>query len=108
MYDWAKELNCAVTVCDTDANIVYMNEKSKATFAGRGELIGKNLKDCHSEKSWEMIQKMLKDGSSNSYMIHKKGVKKMIYQTPWYEHGIISGLVEISMVIPEEMPLFER
>lgn len=108
MYDWAKELNCAVTVCDTEGNILYMNDKSKATFSGRGDLIGKNLKDCHKQSSWDMIQKMLKEGCSNSYTIHKKGEKKMIYQTPWYEEGKIGGLVEISMVIPEEMPHYER
>lgn len=108
MYDWAKELNCAVTVCDIEGTILYMNDKSKATFSGRGDLIGKNLKDCHQVSSWEKIQTMLREGSSNSYTIHKKGVKKLIYQTPWYENGAIGGLVELSIVIPEEMPHYER
>jgi transcriptional regulator with PAS, ATPase and Fis domain len=108
MYEWAKELNCAITVCDTKGTIIYMNDKSKATFSLKGDLIGKNLIDCHKASSWNMIQKMLKEGCSNSYTIHKNGIKKMIYQTPWYENGVIGGLVELSMVIPEEMPLYER
>lgn len=107
-YDWAKELNCAVTVCDTEGVILYMNEKSKATFSGRGELIGKNLKDCHKPESWDHIQRMIATGESNSYTISKNGQKKLIYQTPWYKEGAVAGLVELSIVVPEEMPHFIR
>ena len=32
----------------------------------------------------------------------------MIYQTPWRKDGIIEGIVEISMVIPEDMPHYNR
>lgn len=39
--DWAKEMNCAVTVCDKDGVILYMNDKAKETFARHGDLIGK-------------------------------------------------------------------
>ena len=28
MYEWANEMNCAVTVCDTEGIILYMNEKA--------------------------------------------------------------------------------
>ena len=34
--DWAKEMNCAVTVCDKEGIILYMNDKAKETFALRG------------------------------------------------------------------------
>ena len=30
---WAEELNCAVTVCDSDGIILYMNKKSRETFS---------------------------------------------------------------------------
>ena len=33
---------------------------------------------------------------------------KMIYQTAWKENGEVAGLVEISMVIPEDMPHYVR
>ena len=45
MYEWANEMNCAVTVCDTEGVILYMNEKACRTFAKHGSLIGKNLFD---------------------------------------------------------------
>ncbi len=107
--DWAQELNCAVTVCDAQCNVFYMNNKAKETFAAHGNLIGKNLKDCHNSRSWKKIQDILRTGQSNAYTIQKNGVRKMIYQTPWRtEDGTVAGLVEISMVIPEDMPHYQR
>ena len=108
MYEWAKELNCAVTVCDTEGVILFMNDKACNTFAKHGNLIGKNLFDCHNPKSIEKIREMLADGGSNSYTIEKNGIKKMIYQTVWKQEGVIAGLVEISMEIAEEMPHYVR
>ena len=40
-YPWAEEAGCAVTVCDTEGTILYMNEKARAAFAKRGDLIGR-------------------------------------------------------------------
>ncbi len=102
---WANELNAAITVCDLEGKIIYMNEKSKKTFAKYGEsLIGQSLKDCHSAKSWETILRMLEQGLSNSYTIEKNSTKKLIHQTPWYENGVLKGLVEFSIELPIEMP----
>jgi transcriptional regulator with PAS, ATPase and Fis domain len=107
--DWAKDMNCAVTVCDADCNIIYMNSKSRATFAKRGDLIGKNLLDCHNERSQQIIRHLLDTGGYNCYTIQKGGLRKMIYQTAWRdEQGAVAGLVEISMVIPEDMPHYIR
>ena len=105
---WAEELNCAVTVCDSDGIILYMNKKSRETFSSHGNLIGKNLFECHSEPSQAKIRHMLATGESNSYTISKGGLRKKIYQSPWRHNGIIAGMVEISMVIPEELPHYIR
>ncbi len=106
---WANEMNVAITVCDINGNIVYMNEKSRKTFERYGDsLIGKSLKDCHSEKSWEMILHFMNKGLSNSYTIEKHGVKKIIHQTPWYENDTIKGMVEFSIELPSDLPHFVR
>ena len=97
-------MNCAVTVCDTHGTILYMNEKAKETFAKHGDLIGRNLFDCHSETSQAKIRELLSTGGSNAYTIEKRGVKKMIYQTAWRKNGVVSGLVEISMILPDTLP----
>ena len=104
MYEWAEEINCAVTVCNTEGVILFMNKKSKETFAKHGDMIGKNLMGCHNPKSIEKIKEMLATGGSNTYTIEKEGVKKMIYQTVWKKNGTVAGLVEISMVLPDIIP----
>lgn len=101
-------MNCAVTVCDTEGVIMYMNEKSRETFAKHGDMVGKNLMGCHNERSRAIIRHMLDTGEANCYTIEKRGVRKMIYQTPWRKDGKVAGLVEISMVIPDEMPHYVR
>ncbi len=108
-FNWAEDMNCAVTVCDKSGVIVFMNQKSRETFCKNGEsMVGRSMISCHNERSQGIIREMLEKGTSNSYTIQKNGVKKMIYQTPWRENGEIMGLVEISMVIPEEMPHYVR
>lgn len=106
--DWAREVNCAITVVNTDCNIIYMNDKARATFASHGNLIGKNMLDCHSDRSKEIIRQLLATGGVNCYTIEKQGVRKMIYQTAWKRDGIVAGLVEISMVIPTDLPHYIR
>ncbi len=107
-FKWAEQMNCAVTVCDKEGIVLYMNERARATFAKSGDMIGRSLMPCHSERSRAIIAHMLATGESNSYTISKNGQRKMIYQTPWREDGEVAGLVEISMVIPDEMPHYNR
>lgn len=107
-YEWAEQMNCAVTVCDAECRIIYMNAKSRATFAKHGDLIGKSLIDCHSPRSQAIIRDLLATGGSNSYTIEKHGIRKMIYQTAWRRDGKVAGLVELSMEIPQDMPHYVR
>ena len=108
--DYFKKLNVAVTICNENGVIVYMNEKSALTFQKQGgsELIGKNLLDCHPEPARSTLAKMLLTHKTNSYTIEKNGVKKLIYQVPRFENKVFKGYVELSMEIPFEMPHFMR
>ena len=117
MIDYFKGINIAVTVSDKDGNVIYQNDSS---IDVNGDARGCNLEQCHNPKSWEIICHMLKENVSNVYTISKKGKKKLIYQTPWYEEseerkaesGKLkaepAGLVEFSIILPEEMPHFVR
>lgn len=105
MYNWAKELNCAITVCDTEGKVIYQNDKSVKT---NDNVMGKIIFPCHKPESQKIIKDLIENKKSHSYTIFKKGEKKLIYQTPWYENGEIGGLVEFSIVIPEEMPHYIR
>lgn len=109
-FDWSKELPAAVTLTDSAGNIIYMNNKSAETFAdsgGRG-LIGKNMNDCHNENSNRIIQSIMIEHKPNIYTIEKKGIKKLIFQAPYFKEGALAGLCEISVVLPEGMPHFNR
>jgi transcriptional regulator with PAS, ATPase and Fis domain len=108
--DWAKELPVSITVCDDDGIILEMNEKACKTFESDGgkKLIGTNLLDCHPVPSRTKVKELLSTQTQNVYTIEKNGVKKLIYQSPWYQDGKFAGLVELSMEIPFEMPHFIR
>ncbi len=103
--DYFKEVNLAVTVCDKEGKIIEMNDKSQKTFLkpGQEELIGKNVLDCHPEPAHSLLADMLQNPRTNVYTIEKNGVKKLIYQTPWYADGEFMGFIELSMEIPFEM-----
>ena len=108
--DWAKELLSAVTLTDKAGTIIYMNDKSAETFANDGgrDLIGKNLYECHNANSNNVINRIIDNKEPNIYTIEKKGVKKLIYQAPYYDNGEYAGLAEISIVLPENMPHYVR
>ena len=108
--DWLKEINAAVTICDNNGIIVYMNEKSGQVFKNDGgkNLIGSNLFSCHPEPALTKLKEMLANGSTNVYTIEKDGKKKIIYQTPWFKDATLGGLIEITFNIPDEMPHFIR
>jgi transcriptional regulator with PAS, ATPase and Fis domain len=81
--NWLDEFNGAITVCDKDGKILYMNAKSAQTWARYGglKLIGKNVLECHPEPARTRLAKMLKTKKPNAYTIEKKGVKKLILLT---------------------------
>jgi transcriptional regulator with PAS, ATPase and Fis domain len=108
--DWIGEFPGAVTVCDAQGVIVYMNEKSKATFAadGGGALVGNNVLDCHPAAARARLAQLMAAQQTNVYTIEKNGIKKLIYQAPWIQDGQYAGIVELSLEIPFEMPHFVR
>jgi transcriptional regulator with PAS, ATPase and Fis domain len=107
---WIKEFPAAVTVCDAEGIILEMNDKSARTFEADGgyNLIGSNMLDCHPGLSRQKTERLLAAKTKNVYTIEKNGVKKLIYQSPWYKDGEYAGFVEISLEIPFEMPHFVR
>jgi transcriptional regulator with PAS, ATPase and Fis domain len=110
MHEWIKELPLAITVCDRDGIIIEMNDKAAITFADHGgkELIGTSVYDCHQPRSIEMIKEMLATGVPHSYTIEKAGQKKLIHQQPWFKDGKIAGVVEFSIILPQDMPHYVR
>ena len=108
--NWFNEFPGAVTICDPDGVILDMNERSAQAFAADGgrDLIGTNMLDCHPEPARSKVAELLRIQQKNVYTIEKRGVNKLIYQTPWFENGEYGGFIELSLEIPAEMPHFIR
>lgn len=56
--------------------ILYMNDKARTTFARHGDMVGKNLFDCHGERSREIIRRLLADGARMSIRSRKTASAK--------------------------------
>ncbi|MGE5397063.1 MAG: hypothetical protein ACM3MK_05945 [Chitinophagales bacterium] len=108
--DWYKELEVAVTICNREGQIIYMNDRSAHMFEDDGgyNLMGQNLLDCHPGLSNDKVKDLLDNPRTNCYTIERQGKRKLIYQMPWSENGVVGGLLEIVLPLPEEIPHFLR
>jgi len=109
-HEWIKEFPGSVTVCDAKGVILEMNDKAAKTLEKDGgyALIGKNMLDCHPEAARTKAERLLAAKEKNVYTIEKNGIKKLIYQSPWFKDGKYAGFVELSLEIPFEIPHFIR
>jgi transcriptional regulator with PAS, ATPase and Fis domain len=107
---WVREFPAAITVCDPQGILLAMNDRAVVVFADDGgdRLIGTNMLDCHPEPARTKAETLLKSGVPNVYTIEKAGIRKLIYQSPWYKDGTYAGFVELSLPIPGEIPHFIR
>ena len=109
-FAWLNGIEVAATVCDRLGVCLYLNERAAQVFAKDGgrALIGKNLLDCHPEPARLRFAAQLATPAPNTYTIEKAGIRKLIHQIPWYKDGVFSGVVELSLVLPETLPHFVR
>jgi hypothetical protein len=109
-HDWIKQFPAAILVCDCNGVILEMNDRAAKTQERDGgyALVGTNLLDCHDEPARSKLEKMLETCQKNIYTVENAGIKKLIYQCPWFEDGHYAGFVELSLEIPFEMEHFVR
>jgi len=109
-HPWVQGIDAAITVCDRTGIILEMNDRAIQSFASDGgaALIGTNVLDCHPEPARSKLSRLMLAAQTNVYTIQKHGVKKLIYQAPWYQDGEYCGFIEISFAIPAEMLHFDR
>lgn len=99
----------AITVCDKEGRILDMNQRSADVNSKGQKIIGSNLFGCHPERAAAILRDLLENEKLNAYTIEKQGVKKLIYQVPWFEEdGTFGGLIELSLPIPFDMPHYVR
>ncbi len=107
MESWLDEEEAAITICNLAGIIIYMNERSRKAFTkydDSGVTVGSSLVECHPEPARSKLLAMLKVPQTNVYTIEKRGIRKIIRQSPWFKDGVFSGVTEMSFEIPAEMP----
>ena len=108
--DWIRNFPNAITVCDLRGIVLEMNDKAAEgyrEFGGR-QLMGKSIIDCHPEAARNTFLRLLESGDRNVYTIEKNGIKKLVYQAPWYRNDQRCGMVELVLEIPFDLPHFVR
>ena len=109
MIPYFEEADIAVTICDKEGKVIEMNGQSREVNLKPGQdLIGKNVLDCHPEPARSLLEHLMTHEEKHVYTITKGSRKKLIYQIPWYQEGAYAGFIELSMIIPEEMPHYIR
>ena len=86
-----------ITVIDRDDRIVAWNEREPRLFERKEEIIGRDVRTCHSEQSNGMIDRMLsemKAGKSDSFRF-------------WYDHEL-KGETGTEKILIEYIALRDR
>ena len=108
---WVKVFPGAITVTDNDATVIEMNEDSaKKLFKADGgyEVLGRNAITCHPPQTQEKVRQIYETHSFNVYSITKNGQKYLVYQAPYFIEEKFSGVVELFLELPDEIPHFDR
>jgi transcriptional regulator with PAS, ATPase and Fis domain len=110
MNAWVKELPAEVMVCDTEGIILEMNASAETLLADDGglSLLGSNVLDCHPEPSRTKLAELMEKQVGNVYYSTEDGKKRFVFQSPWTQDGRYAGFVEISFVVPDDIPHFVR
>lgn len=108
-FNWIDHYPLAVTVCDATGTIIAMNRLAAEMFSKKGgkKLLGTSLFDCHPEPANQRIRRQLQTKEINSYIVEKKGSRKLVHQAPWFDADRFGGLVETIIPLPAELPAKE-
>lgn len=91
-----------VVICNLEHVIIYMNAAAKANYSkyNSGELVGRNLLECHNPHSVEIIKKVLawfEESKSNNmiYTFRNEKMNKDVYMVALRdEEGKLIGYYE--------------
>jgi len=107
---WFEVFPGAITVTDENGIIVNMNAESRIREEMQVgfDLIGHNAITCHKEPTQSKVRKMYENQASNIYSITKNGKKQLVYQAAYFIEEKFSGIVEMVLDLPNEVPHFDR
>lgn len=108
--DWVQQFPAAVTICDRDGVILYMNDGAVQLFrkSGGSQLIGTNVLDCHPKPARARLSHMLATRETDVFHVEENGTTRIVYDAPWYVDGEYCGFVELSFEVPRDIRTFVR
>lgn len=109
-HPWVNEFPGALTVCDKNGVIIDMNEEAARAHAGNGgfKLVGADIMPCHPDPAKVKLKDLMESRRKNIYTTKESGLRKLIFQAPWFLDGEYAGYLDLSLEIPWEMPHFDR
>jgi transcriptional regulator with PAS, ATPase and Fis domain len=104
--EWLDELPCSVMVCDRKYKILFMNDKAAKDHAEDGgrALVGTDLMKCHPPDAQVKLREVLSSGRPNVYTTQERSRKKLVYQCQWKKGGRVSGVVQLVIELPKDIP----
>jgi transcriptional regulator with PAS, ATPase and Fis domain len=107
---WLDAFPGAITATDENGILTYMNKSSRERpeMQVGYDLIGQSAITCHKEPTQTKVRKLYAEQKPNIYSITKDGKKQLVYQAACFTDGTFSGIVEMVLDLPDEMPHFNR
>ena len=90
-----------IVICNLEHQIIYMNPNAVENYVNRGgdKLLGKNIFNCHNQKSAEKMQQIVDwfaaDENHNIVFLHHDDMKnKDLYMVALRDEGKLIGYYE--------------
>jgi sensor histidine kinase regulating citrate/malate metabolism len=105
--EWFRDIDAGIVVCDAAGVILSMNESAVRMFrkSGGRDLIGRNILECHPDRTIKQVEELLEKKESYCYMVDIKGSRSMLFLNPWYENEVYGGFVEFIFSLPGDVPV---
>ena len=94
-----------IFIVDENNKMIYFNKYVKEVFDYPDNVTGTDLYECHSKKSYPMLDeivKTVKKGEIMERIITEKGGKYRIRYIPIFEDNVYRGFVELSEKLKKE------
>ena len=92
---------CAVVICNSEHEIIYMNPAAIRNYAKRGgeKLVGQNILDCHNAESGEKIRQVVEWFAASPdhnlvYTFYNEKQNKDVYMVALRAEGELIGYYE--------------
>ena len=107
---WLDAFPGAITATDQDGIITYMNmcSRERPEMQVGYDLVGHSAITCHKEPTQTKVRKLYAEQKHNIYSITKDGKEQLVYQAACFTDGAFSGIVEMVLDLPDDMPHFNR